>query len=597
MCFDGKPRIERGFLLVILLWCNMFKVFFFSFLFVYPISSLILNGFGERFTNRFPDIDINFSSFSSEDYLTVTCYLMVIVLYSLWLACIADFFMRIKEKYFKKINKFLVFILVYLSIIFLLEAINGVEFPGSSYKYSYLNAAIGYSFINLGTIVMMCLGVGIFFFNRISRREKVYGVMLCAIPLALSLLNYSMSFFSRVMTPTQVNEIAYIIGIDAVRADAYEDLRGSSKFIEENQEVYLNAYTPVGRTYASWNVLTTGETPLNNGVRFNLSAIPPKCTLFKEFQKKGWNIIYGSDEKRFNHIGDNCKLENNIGAPVQAIDFIGASSFFDYPLLNLLSGYDYVLKNLLPFHIHNRANYITYDPERAAEFYSNKVGSMLTDDNNLVVFHLTLPHLPWEHKWSNDTNKSNHEKYEQMVIDAGLAVDKFMEFTTVPSNRLSGVIWSDHGESFSGGHTHEKYCCSDVSGHGTSEKVTEQYNNFISFSKNIDKKIAYKHDSFITTMDVFPTLAKWYMGLDVSSDGCNLLDSSSCEKRRELTIETGYTLDAMLKAKINIDEVVHKSIGGYQIKNGRISLKPEFEKSLILEKKYRVVSGDTILRD
>lgn len=546
---------------------------------------------------RFPEIDIKFTNFSLEDYLTVICYLMVIVFYSLWLACIASFCIKIKVKYFSKINNALAFMLIYLSIIFILETINGIEFPGSTYKHLYSDVIIDYSLANLGTVVMMFLGAGVFFFNFISRREKVYGVILCVIPLVLLLLNHSMNFVSRVMAPNKVNEIAYIIGIDAVRADAYEDLRKSSKFIDDNQKAYLNAYTPVGRTYASWNVLTTGEIPSNNGIRFNLSSNTPKCTLFKEFEKDGWNIIYGSDEKRFNHIGNNCKLKNNIGAPTQAIDFIGASPFFDYPMLNLLSGYDYVFKNLLPFHVHNRANYITYDPKRAAEFYANKIGAMLTSGDNLVVFHLTLPHLPWEHKWSYDKKKTNHEKYEQMVMDVGSAVDKFMGFTAVPSNRLSGVIWSDHGESFSGVHSHGKYCCNDVSGHGTSEKIVEQYNNFISFSKNIDREIAYRHDSFITTMDVFPTLAKWYIGIDISSDGCNLLDSSSCEKRRGLTIETGYTLDAMLKAKVNIDEIVHKSVGGYQIQNGRLSLKPEFEKSLILEKKYSVVSGDTILRN
>ncbi len=575
----------------------MFKIFFLLFLFVYPLSSLILNSFGGRFINRFPEIDVNLSSFSLEDYFSVISYFMIIVLYSLWLSCIASFFMNVKEKYLSKTNNALAFTLIYLSIIYLLETINGIEFPGSNYKHFYLDEIIDYSFVNLGTVFMMFVGGGVFLFNRLSYREKVYGVMLCAIPLGLLLFNYSINFVSRVIAPNKVNEIAYLIGIDAVRADAYEDLRENSKFINDNQEVYLNAYTPVGRTYASWNVLTTGEAPLNNGIRFNLSAKAPKCTLFKEFEKNGWNIVYGSDEKRFNHIGENCELKNNIGASAQALDFIGASPFFDYPMLNLLSGYDYLFKKFLPFHVHNRANYITYDPKRAAEFYANKISAMLTSGDNLVVFHLTLPHLPWEHKWSYDKKKTNHEKYEQMVMDVGSAVDKFMGFTAVPSNRLSGVIWSDHGESFSGVHSHGKYCCNDVSGHGTSEKIVEQYNNFISFSKNIDREIAYRHDSFITTMDVFPTLAKWYIGIDISSDGCNLLDSSSCKKRRGLTIETGYTLDAMLKAKVNIDEIVHKSVGGYQIQNGRLSLKPEFEKSLMLEKRYSVVSGDTILRN
>ena len=570
-----------------------FIAFLAIFLF-YPLMQLGQRIPSENMPQKFFNLDFSVHDFSGYDFYITGVYLLVYMVFCLWILFITLLASRwIHSVSRQRVRSTFINVLVAFTLFLVLDVVNGVKFPNSQFKI--LDLSLNEFWMKyVGTVLSLFLSLFIMLFSDSCRRNFAL-VSLLLMPSLLLVVNFSLYKWNDSYTNKGVNNITYVIGIDSVRADAQYLLSENSNFLASNHlSSYNNAWSPVGRTYASWNVLTTGLVPEHNGVRFNLSSVEPQCTMFRIFENSGWNIIYGSDEKRFNHIGEKCSLENNLGSPTQALDFIAASPLLDMPYYNLLSEYDFVLKEILPFHIHNRANSVTYDPYLAAKYYAIKAKNEIMAGDNLLVFHFTLPHMPWTHRWSHLSQVNANRKYEVMVEDAGRALDTFADILSrIDSSSFEGVVWSDHGESFThhSSHPNGLFCCSNVGGHGTSAEVLEQYNIFISFSNAINDKLIYSGDSFITSLDILPTLVDWHFDKTIVSDGCNLLRLCGSSLERSLTIESGFTVKEMLKKSPDLSKVMEQGVAAYTVKEGKVTLRAEFEKELISTKGYKTVHG------
>lgn len=567
---------------------------FFAILLFYPLMQLGQRIPSENMPQKFFNLDFSVHDFSRYDFYITGVYLLVYSVFCLWVLFITLLASRwILSISRQRVRPIFINILVAFILFLVLDVVNGVKFPNSQFKI--LDLSVNEFWMKyIGTILSLFLSLFIVFFSDSCRRHFAL-ISLLLMPSVLLVVNFSLYKWNDGYTKKGVNNITYVLGVDSVRADAHSLLANNSTFLaSKHLSSFNNAWSPVGRTYASWNVLTTGLAPENNRVRFNLSSVEPKCTMFNIFEDHEWNIIYGSDEKRFNHIGEKCSLENNLGSSTQALDFVAASPLLDMPYYNLLSEYDFVFKEILPFHIHNRANAVTYDPYLAAKYYAIKAKSKVMAGDNLLVFHFTLPHMPWTHRWSHLSQASDNRKYEVMVEDAGRALDIFTDvLSRIDSNSFEGVIWSDHGESFTQHSSHENdlFCCSNVGGHGTSAEILEQYNIFISFSNIINDELVYSGDSFITSLDILPTLIDWHFDKTIVSDGCNLLRLCGTSLARSLTIESGFTVKEMLKKTPDLSKIMEQGIAAYTVKEGKVILRAEFEEELIRTKGYKTVHG------
>lgn len=568
---------------------------FFIFFIIIPVVLNILDAdIGGYFQARFPEIELSVEDFSLHDILILISYVVFYLLFSVWLSVVSLAGFYAIEKNTKKINSKILFFGVAVIVFYSVELLNFIKFPNTKSSPEGFFVDIPFDFY-LGAFISLFFCLIFFVASKEIRYRKLY-IFSFLIPSLLSGSNIAVGYAQAFGSPQGVNSLGYIIGVDAVRSDASSLMVNNSNYMKANHIAFKNAWTPVGRTYASWNVLTTGENPENNNIRFNLSSNTPKCTLFEAFKSNGWNIIYGSDEKRFNHLGEKCSIKNNVGPPPSALDFLLSSPSLDISYFNLISEFDYLLYKLLPFHVHNRANAITFDPISSASFYAKQVKMMLEPGNNLLVFHFTLPHLPWTYKdYSYSPSGFNNVRYRDMVKVAGEMLDTFTGLLRPEVKQFSGLIWSDHGETFTTSHDDHVFCCSSIGGHGTSVDMLEQYNNFISFSFDIANKIKYKENSFVTSMDILPTISDYYLGQPIGEDGCNLL-TIECNLKRELRLETGYTVSEMLKKSPDMTNVIKQGLMGYEIKKGRVTLKPEYERLLINDKKFNKVYGRLYLK-
>ena len=351
----------------------------------------------------------------------------------------------------------------------------------------------------------------------------------------------------------------FIIGIDSLNQDEINEkqtpfLQG---FLDESK--YLpNTYTHVARTFPSWVSILTGDYPLTNKARLNLTnfnQIDLTKTLPYYLKNAGYINYYIQDERRFNNIDERFFFDKIIGPPATAAEFI-LSKFVDLPLLALTSRLNF-FNYFMPHLQNNRAVWVNYDPK----WFNKKIDLGLQSSKKPIfaASHFTLPH--WPYKTNNKANhlKGSYQKYLESIRMVDGQVSKYisnLKNKGLLENALIFIV-SDHGESFSRDidtPSHDEYSeIINLTGHGTSIVSGSQYKTLFSF-KYLKNNNLYDLGTVDTNLnyalsDITPTIID-ILKLDVEKE----FDGKSIFKvKNQRVIPLESSLQPMFNSKGTVD--------------------------------------------
>lgn len=373
--------------------------------------------------------------------------------------------------------------------------------------------------------------------------------------------------------PTTSKPNVFIIGIDSLNQDEINEKQTPflQSFIDES--IYLpNTYTHVARTFPSWVSILTGDYPLTNKARLNLTnfnQIDLTKALPYYLKNAGYTNYYIQDERRFNNIDERFFFDRVIGPPATAAEFI-LSKFVDLPLLALTSKLKF-FNYFMPHLQNNRAVWVTYDPTKF-----NKIINVSLHPFEKPVFvasHFTLPH--WPYKTNNKTNhlKDNYHKYLESIkmVDDQVASYMFnLKSKGLLKNALIFII-SDHGESFSRDidtpKHNENSQIINLAGHGTSIVSNSQYKTLLSFKYFKNNKLSDFGDVRTklnyAMSDITPTIID-ILKLDVKKefDGQSIL---KVKKQRDIPLESSLQPMFNSKGKVDINGTIEQNANLFEI--------------------------------
>ncbi len=441
-----------------------------------------------------------------------------------------------------------------------------------------------------------------------------------------------------------------LIGLDSLRPDFVHANNPKKNIRTPNIDAFLqtsadfsNAYTPLARTFPAWMSILTAKYPKHHLGRSNLSdpqrMTTANDTLAKQLQRAGYETIYASDEKRFSNITTAYGFDKLIGPTMGINDFI-LGGLTDFPLSNLLTKLPGA-RFLFPYQYGNRAANVTYEPDQFLHLLQVGLAQRTPSKPLFLAIHLCLTH--WPYTWARDHQPNQFilpQRYQSSVeaLDAqfGQVLQLLKERGLL--NQSMVVLLSDHGTTL--GLPHDRmitknnyvgdkknlklisiykrstapsfsinfkkdYSINTSYGQGTDVLSIKQYQVLLAF-KGYGVTIPPRTISTITAslIDIAPTLLD-FLSLPAltQTDGMSLksyvINASNQPPAlaRVLFIETADTLGDIETDKIQVDQVVNKSLIAYQIdqQTGLLFLKPIAAKYLLKNKQRAIIMGDWLL--
>lgn len=421
-----------------------------------------------------------------------------------------------------------------------------------------------------------------------------------------------------------------VIGIDSLRPDFITFFGGknSTPAIDEflrKAAVFNDAYTPLARTYPSWVSILTGEYPMQNGIRFNLSSVKPDYAhmLPKMLQQQGYKTFFATDETRFSNITPSFGFDQVIAPPVGFNDFM-LGTMNDFPLSNLLVNTP-IGKYFFPNSYANRAVFSLYDPD----LFLNQLAAAIKKEKNRPLFlavHFCLPHFPyfWGREQASDSSLTNYQS-------ALKRVDKqFNDFLQIlKENKLLEhsilVLLSDHGEAFelpgdritaanyfiAGKNNTKKIIprfyppsvdderVNQSAGHGTDVLGLSQYRTLLAFRLfGLEENEKKRFNERVSLLAIKPTLLDLAQGThSTNSLKSDILDGKEKSVQNDLYIESDFAPQAIHSVHPETRKLLFQGIDFFQINsaNGSISVKPYMVDLIISSKQYAVFKGPWVL--
>lgn len=178
-----------------------------------------------------------------------------------------------------------------------------------------------------------------------NRRKRDWTAILLAGLVLFSVIKQPAAHNVLYTPATEQRPNVVILGFDALRPDYlsyFNNHRDATpnfdKFLHQST-VFMQAYTPVARTFPSWLSILTGQYPRHHKGRDDnqdLSTLAVTTTLANQFQQQGYETIFASDDNRFNNINQSRFGFNRlIGPSGNAVDMV-VSGMNDLPLSNLI---------------------------------------------------------------------------------------------------------------------------------------------------------------------------------------------------------------------------------------------------------------------
>jgi len=465
------------------------------------------------------------------------------------------------------------------------------------------------------------------------------------------LAHNSSATYQSAATPDRPNII--IVGIDSLRPTILDFFGGdvTTPFIDDylkSATVFSEAITPLARTYPSWVSILTGEYPMQNGVRTNLSGSSPAVlsqTIPSLLREQGYETAYAIDETRFSNIDTRFGFDNTINAPVGVNDFL-LGTFNDFPLSNLVVN-TMLGKWLFPYSYANRAAYITYNPN---SFIEKLKPSLLRDHAKPLFFavHFCLPHHPYLYSDLSGDYLTGQQRYLYSIKRADQQVRDF--FAVLQQAGLLKhavvVLLSDHGEAleFPGDRiterdayasrgappeyypaSEDKLAMNQSAGHGTDVLGLPQYHSLLAFKLyGLGKQQERVVPGVVSLLDIKPTvlaLVKAYHPAPneircsalveachpthASGAGSSALTLSllpqilgvSQPPARMLFLESDYSPDALRSVHPETRKLLLEGADLFQIDptTTRVSVKPEMVTMIIKSKQLAVIYENWML--
>lgn len=320
-----------------------------------------------------------------------------------------------------------VFIILITSFIAILS-LNGYFFPLSVFSKLFDFPPVLLITLLFSSLSLLLLA-GFITFTRLLMLKPliISGVLITFLILFLIPWSKKESHFSNTESPNVI-----IIGVDSLSPDQVnrENMPFLAGFIAHSLH-FSNTVSPLARTYSAWASLLTGLHPLHHRARENLISkkeINSAASLAWTLQRKGYQTVFATDDRRFNNLGKEFGFEKIIGPKTGANDVL-LGSFYDFPLSNLLINFR-ISRWLLPYNYTNRAGHFSYYPETFNKELQHSILELDTAKPVFLAVHFTLPH--WPYAWAASSaaqvkNEYSLEEREGLYYAALHKVDQQVE--------------------------------------------------------------------------------------------------------------------------------------------------------------------------
>lgn len=285
--------------------------------------------------------------------------------------------------------------------------------------------------------------------------------------IALALFVFSIAMISVPVTPPSEKLAAtsaatvetpniIIIGFDALRPDFLSYFNPHVKVTPQfdtflNQStVFTETYTPDARTFPSWVSILTAQYPLHHKARednVDLVSVQKSELLTTRLKEKGYELLYASDDNRFNNINNaSFGFDRVIGPSGNAVDFV-VNSLNDFPLSNMLVT-TVAGKWLFPYTIANHASPHVYTPDNFLTMLD--AGLQQRDKSKPLFLAAHIDVTAWPFYYFNDRkpyNASDITLYKNVVTAADKQLGGLMRVLERQGvlDHAIFVLMSDHG--------------------------------------------------------------------------------------------------------------------------------------------------------
>jgi hypothetical protein len=392
------------------------------------------------------------------------------------------------------------------------------------------------------------------------------------------------------------NRNVIIIGIDSLNIDVIDS--ENTPFIHSfiNESLYLpNTYTHVARTFPSWVSILTGDYPLSNKARLNLTNLDNlnlKETLPYFLKQHGYKTYFSLDERRFSHIDQSFYFDKIIGPP-ETVNELVLSQLVENPMLAITSQLS-IFNYFMPQLYNNRGSWKNYFPDSFNEELEAKIKN--EDRPVFISSHFTLPHWPYKSKYDTSDSKDTYGKYIDSVKLTDKQVHRYYEHLKsegLLNNALVFLI-TDHGESFGREIDQPKNSnrSLNIPGHGNSIISNSQFNVLLTLKvydqgKVIEKKIKNKNLKFALT-DITPTIFD-LLGLTPPKnfDGQSIF---KVKNERSIPLESSLKPSFNIDGSVNLKDTIKNGLSLYDVNDlGRAVLKDTLYQDLVSLKQRGII--------
>jgi hypothetical protein len=381
-----------------------------------------------------------------------------------------------------------------------------------------------------------------------------------------------------------------IIGIDSVRYDLLHNAKAKtllpnlSRFFSDSSD-FIQATTPLARTFPAWTSILTGNTPLMTGARHTLIDFPfihEHNNLVDRLHQLGYYNVLAFDDRRFNPMDERYGFTKIILPKAGFNDFF-LGSINDFPIANVVVN-SFIGRFLFPFSYGNRAASESYYPSTFNHLLFNTL-SARPNKPLFLALHLCLPH--WPFTWADSPfidPKDPLFTYKRYLASIHRADKQFGTILThlkqqhLLDNAIV-VVLSDHGQSFVspnenllaayqqlGKHLPPRLqarLIASEEGHGTN--LTDWVQTHIILAMHRYGKLPFKKGPITqesSLIDIAPTLLASLNQTHENMQGITLLPALKGKnlKPRSVMLETGFTLPAILTAKKSIRKILDQGL-------------------------------------
>ena len=425
-----------------------------------------------------------------------------------------------------------------------------------------------------------------------------------------------------------------LIGIDSLPPSAINKTNTPtiSAFVHQST-FFQETISPLARTFPAWTSILTGLNPSHHGAHYNLMPgrfVKSERSIAWDLQRNGWDTIYGTDDRRFNSIGNEFGFQQLIGPKLGVNDML-IGTFNDFPMSNLLVNLP-LTRWFFPYNYINRASHYVYYPQTFDHALEKTLRSRERNKPLLLAVHFTLPHWPYAFASSTPAQVKNEYSVmerEQLFFTAIHQADQqvkrllqILKTNGYLENSLV-ILLSDHGEALytqgsrqttlnayqgPGANKLADYFKRKTSttldksaGHGSDLLSKDQYHCLLSFTlykENKPVNLAKSISTRVALIDIAPTIWSYLKQphqpkMDGISLFKTLVDTNESLPERTFTMESGMLPNQFLSQE------KARQLGQKYFRvnpnNGQLELRRSSLTILNSMKLYAFIRGDWVL--